>query len=108
MVQHLILEPACEKALERLIEEPSKCLSGLVAEWRGNRIVLHFERDMQPLASREVAASGKGVAPIPAQEVAPRHSPRRRPMDWYSLGILSLMLTSAAAAMASLLSAVSP
>jgi len=108
MARHLILEPACEKALERLIQEPSQRLSGLVAEWRSDRIVLDFEHGRQALSPGEAAISGEDVVLIAAPEGARRRRPRKRPVDWYGMGVLTLMLASAAAAMASLLSAVSP
>jgi hypothetical protein len=87
MAQKVVLDPECEKEREQLRHVPSPRLSGLAAEWKGDTIEIHF------------TPGGEGVA-VESIHALPRTNGAalKARVDWYQLGVLLLILSSAVAA----------
>jgi hypothetical protein len=94
MAQTADMNPAPEE-LVKLVPKRPRRLSGLV-EGRSGLIVLDCERDRR-----------NTVPARPVQET-PRQARRRSGMDWYDAGVLLLLVSSALAALVTMLTTACP
>lgn len=78
-------------------DEPAQRPAGFVAEWRGQPVEVHFSPGRQAVAPPAIEAAGKPAAVTPAQAM-PHFVRRCVRVDWYALGVVALMITSAVVA----------
>ncbi len=107
MAQNVVIDPECREEMERLLTQPSQRLIGLVARWQEDTIEIGFAPGKGSVLVELAAPASEDVAAQPVRQ-APERVRRKARVDWYGLGVVGLMITSAVVSVMCLLGSIQP